>query len=318
MLTDVQNQPEGVRYLKCVVEGKIKSPLLLVGIEGIGKRFSVTQAVKEVFCTGTKENTCVCFHCLRIKQDNHPDFVTLTSVDGKDLGVDLVRENIEVAGHYPSVAPLKFFFIDDADRLTTPAANALLKTLEEPPSCARFLLATEFYEAVLPTIRSRCGKVLYQPLSEDFVSDSLKKYESDGTKALVYSRMSGGSIGRAIQYWGAGRLALRDRVFTLLQYGLSTDFPSLFSAIDGLNQDLTLVLRFLDQLLYDILMSSVDQNRLINLDLLDSLGTLRGSVPTEKWVQLSNGVRTLREKQQTSNINAQYHLKTLLAEVFAG
>ena len=210
MLADVRHQTEAVRYLRRFVDGALTSPVLLVGASGVGRRFSVQQAVSEAFCMGERAPKCDCYSCLTIIQGTHPDFVTLTA-DSKDIGVDAVRDLTAKARDYPSVASMRCFLIDGADRFTVPAANALLKTLEEPPAKSRFFLISETSEQVLPTIRSRCGQLRYNRLPEAFVLSVLLQYEHDDAKALVYSRMGEGSAGNAIQYWGAGRLSLRER-----------------------------------------------------------------------------------------------------------
>jgi DNA polymerase-3 subunit delta' len=318
MLDDVQGQAEPVRYLKKVAAQTLSFPLLLVGDEGVGRRFSVHQAIKEAFCTGTRTNACDCIDCYQLAKSIHPDLISLAVVDDKDIGIDAVREIIEKASDAPSMAPMRVFVIDGADRFTVAAANAFLKTLEEPPSRARFFLLTESFDQVLPTIRSRCGKVAYGLLPEAFVQSVLHQYEKDDAKALVYSRMGEGSIGRAISYWGSGRLGLRDRVYKLLQLGLGGDLPALFSSLDGLKDDLVLGLRFLEHLLHDVLMVAHDPTRLINVDLTEDLARTRAAASVGVWARLSAGVKTLRDKQRTSSINVTFHVKTLFVDTFAG
>lgn len=318
MLADVQGQEEGVRFLRRVVEQKLTSPLLLLGDEGTGRRFSVIQAVKELFCSGTKEKGCPCVDCTQIDQGMHPDFTVLSVPDDKDIGVDAVREIVANADNSPMMAPLRCVLIDGADRMTTAAANALLKTLEEPPQSLRFFLLAEAYDRVIPTIRSRSGKIPYRPLPEDFVLSVLQRHEPDHAKALVYARMGEGSIGRAVRYWSAGRLGLRDRVVSLLQLALAGDTASFFPSIDAFSQDLSLALRFLDQVLHDVLMVTHVPDHLIHQDLADDLGRLAGSRPVGTWIKLANGVKAVRDLHRVTRINLAFHVKTLFAKTFAG
>lgn len=214
MLSNVQGQDEGVRFLRRVVDGALSDPLLLVGTEGVGRRYSVHEAAKEAFCGGEEDD---CFHCVQIDRGAHPDFVEIRPQDGKEIGVDAIRSVVNQAYSFPVTAKLRFFLIDGVDRMTPAAANALLKTLEEPPRMGRFFLLAEESSRVLATIRSRCGLVRYRPLAEDFVVASLARFEKDGTKALVYARLAEGSLGRAVQLRGSGRLTLRDQVLSILQ-----------------------------------------------------------------------------------------------------
>lgn len=312
MLADVQGQDEGVLFLRRFVEGKLTSPLLLVGEAGVGRCFSVVQAVKEVFCSAGRESGCACLDCVQVDQRTHSDFTLLTpEAEDKDIGVAAIREIVDLANSWPSQAPWRVVVIDGADHMTVAAANALLKTLESPPARTTFFLLTENYGKVLPTIRSRCGKVPYRTLPEGLVLSKLSEFETDPAKALVYARMGEGSIGRAIHYWGSGRLGLRDRVYTLLQLGLSRDIASLFSLVDGMAPELKLGLRLLDQLLYDILMIPYDSTRLINQDLADGVELMRQEAALNVWVELSAGVGAMRN--HGSRIHRPFHLKTLLS-----
>ena len=288
------------------------SPLLLVGETGVGRCFSVIQAVKEVFCTAGRQSGCTCLDCTQVDQRTHSDLTLLVpEAEDKDIGVAAVREIVDLASSFPSQAPWRVIVIDGADYMTVAAANALLKTLEAPPARTAFFLLAESYGKVLPTIRSRCGKVPYQTLSEGLVLSKLQEFETDPAKALVYTRMSEGSIGRAIHYWGSGRLGLRDRVYTLLQLGLSRDIASLFSLVDGMAPELKLGLRLLDQLLYDILMVPYDPTRLINQDLVDGIELMRQEATLDVWVELSAGVGAMRD--HWSRIHRPFHLKALLS-----
>lgn len=314
MLDDVHGQPEGVRFLRRFVVDKLSVPLLMVGGEGIGRRFSVVQATKERFCTAGHPPQCTCIDCLYIDQGTHPDLIRVGPEDAdKDIKVEAIRDLIAEACNYPSMGPVRVLLVDGADRMTAAAANALLKTLEEPPSTIRFFLLAESYDRVLPTIRSRCGRVAYRPLPEDFVVSVLQRYEDDHAKALVLARLSEGSVGRAIQYWGAGRLGLRDRVLTLVQLWLNGDWCSLFSAIDGIVADLPLALKFLEHLLYDVLMSTHDPTKLTNQDLLEGVAGLRQAASLQAWVRLSSDLRIVRERGLRSRVHLPFHVKALFA-----
>lgn len=313
MLTEVKGQDYAVRFLRRVVEGKLTSPLILVGEEGVGRRFSITQMTKEIFCeVDPKEPGCTCIDCTMMDQGNHPDFLTIAqeTVD-KDIGVGAIRDMIDASKNFPIRGRMRCVLIDGVDHMTGPAANAFLKTLEEPPARTNFFLLCEDYNRVLPTIRSRCGKVPYQPLPEGLVVSMLSEFEKDVAKALVYARMSESSIGRAIHYWGSGRLGLRDSVYTLLSSAREGDVATLFSTVDGIGQDLSLGLRFLDQLLHDVFIVPHDPSKLIHQDLTEGIEKLEKSVPFDTWLELSAGVRALRN--QRARIVLPFHVKTLFA-----
>lgn len=311
MLSDVQGQTEGVRFLRRIVDGSFRSPLMLVGPEGVGKRFAVLEAAKERFSLAGGEE----YHVTQIMRGIHPDVHLVTSVDGKDIGISDIREVIALTASFPCSAPVRFVVIDGAERLTDAAANALLKTLEEPHPTTQFFLLTENAQRVLPTIRSRCGELRFRTLPEKFVVEFLREHTDDPSKALVYARISEGSVGRALQYLGSGRLTLRDEMLGLIKVGLTGDLSSLFSAV-GKISSLKLGLRFLEHILYDLTMLPFDSTALTNVDIVRELDLLRPRLGETRLWQLVDGVRAAH--RLPASINLSYHIKSHFASVFSG
>jgi DNA polymerase-3 subunit delta' len=316
MLSDVKGQDEAVLFLRRVVEGKFSDPILLVGEEGVGRRYSAIQTIKEVACQLDREPNCPCGSCLQIEKDCHPDLLLIAPPSDKSIGVDTIREMLDLAWESPKLSRLRFMVIDGADRLTNEAANALLKTLEEPPPATRFILITESYHRVMPTIRSRCGKISYRPLPDGLVLSVLSRFEKDPGKASIYTRMGEGSVGRSLSYMGAGRLALRDRVLGILQLALAKDIPRLFSSIDDLKDELPVALRFVEHALHDIFMVTTDPTRMINLDQRETMQRIRDGAKLALWVKFGDGVRGIRERYRRTRINLSFHVKALFADTF--
>lgn len=312
MLSDVYGQDLGVAYLRGVVEQRVTSPLLIVGEEGVGRKFAVLQAVREMFCTGTHDAACQCTHCSLLGEDTHPCLHMICPVEGKDIGVEAIREVITESESYPTMGSWSVFIIDGADRMTIPAANALLKVLEEPPSAVRFFLLAESKNNVLLTIQSRCGLVPFQRLPEPFILSMVQRFEKDDAKALVYARLADGSVGRAVQYWGSGRLTLRDKVFALLKLGLKRDLLSLFSAVESLGQELPLGLRFLATLLLDLRMILHAPDLVTNRDLSEELGEIARSLSDTTWHAITVDLRRIQTLSRTTHIALPFHVKTML------
>jgi DNA polymerase-3 subunit delta' len=317
VLSDVKGQDEAVRFLRCVVEDRFTDPLLLVGSEGVGRRFSALQAVKEVYCLGERESGCACPGCTQVDKGVHRDLTVLVGSETSPIKIDMIRELIDTAWRAPLIAPRRYILLDGVDHMTMEAANALLKTLEEPPEAARFLLMAESYAHVLSTIRSRCGKVSYRPLPDSFVLSVVSRFEKDDVKASIYARMGEGSVGRSLSYSDAGKLGLRDRVFALLQQALDGEIPGVFSAIDGIGKELPLGLRFTEHLLHDFLMVSTDPSRIINTDLKDEVQRLGGKAKLSVWLKFSDGLRkVVALYHRSTSINLPFHVKALFAETF--
>lgn len=323
MLSQVREQDEAVAYLKKVVEGRITSPLLLVGEEGVGRRFSALAAIKELFSGGNPDSN----FCIQVDQRMHPDFSLVVPDGDRDLGVDAIRDVISTAYDLPMVSSRRFFVVEGVDRMTPAAANAILKTLEEPPKLTQFILLAESAEQVIPTLRSRCGEVRYKRLSEAFITASIGEFVPDPLIAKVYARLADGSLGRAFQYFGANRLQLRNHAFSVLKTGLSRDLSTLFSAIDGFKQegakkdeyekDLKLGLRFLETLLYDLTMLPHDATRIVNLDLAEELGSVGKQMGAPRIRAVQQAIRTVQSRARHTKIMLAFHVKAALGAAFS-
>lgn len=317
LLSDVVGQDEAISFLQRVVDGKVVSPLLLIGEEGVGRRFSVLETIREMISRdrgGPKTSEVIQFD-----KGIHPDFDLVTAPSDKEIGIEAIRDVIEKAQSYPSAGPHRFFVIDGADRLSTPAANALLKTLEEPPALSRFFLLAESNDRVLPTIRSRCGRVAFRHLPESFILSKVSVVEKDPNKALVYTRMGQGSVGRAVRYWGANRLATRDLVFNTLTSGANGDLSSALALIDEIGTELLpLALKLLRFLVHDILLLGVDPQRLVNVDLTAGLQALASRVTPALWQKLSVELAQVERRYESAYINLHFHVKSAIVAVFLG
>jgi DNA polymerase-3 subunit delta' len=315
MLEKVKGQPEGTRYLSKVVEGALTCPLLLIGPEGTGRRFSVVEAAREAFPKNRDPDELEATG-YQLDKNMHPDFVALEPEGTKDIGVEAVREVLQQAARYPQVGCYKYLMIDGADRMTTAAANALLKKLEEPPELCRFFLLAENPARVLPTIRSRCGRVRYFPLAEKIIVERLSALEPDTTKSLVYARYADGSLGQAMRLWGAGKLTLRNRALDCLRLGTDGNLPALFVAIDGMSDELPLGLQFLEHLVRDMHVLDCSPDRVTNLDIVDALQELKSKVD-HRLTALRTGFQELRRRMRF-NVALPFHVKAYLASALQG
>jgi DNA polymerase III delta' subunit len=318
VLSEIKGQKNNVVVFHRIVTGELRKPLLLVGPDGIGKRFSIRHLTQELFCGNSEKNTsCGCSNCYQLEQGLHPDFMCVSSVE-KDIGIDTIRSVIEFSETEPSTVSKKVLVLDGVDKLTEAASNAILKTLEEPPSNVLFFLLAESLRQVKPTIRSRCGRIDFSPLPESEVFSVLSQYERDTTRAMVLTRLSQGSIGYAIKLWGSGKLTMRDKVLDILKKCLAKDIPSVFLAIQGIEKDLNLVLFFLQSILTDVQISFLDPTRISNLDRAEDVLFLQKSFPFSKWCKLQNDVFDLCDTWETTPIQIGFHLKSLLTSTFTG
>lgn len=132
--------------------------LLVTGQQGIGKQVFCTEVAKTLLCKSDQLAWCGdCQSCHLFAAQSHPDFYQIES--DKQIGVDLIRTAIEKLNGMAQLSGNTVLIISKADSMTESAANALLKTLEEPTGNTFLLLETANPEKLLPTIMSRCEKV---------------------------------------------------------------------------------------------------------------------------------------------------------------
>jgi len=181
-----------------VLKHKIAHAYLFCGPRGTGKTTVAKLMAKAVNCPDTHKAPCnVCDSCLSIQAGTHPDIIEIDAASNN--GVDEIRDLIEKVKYSPIEGKYKVYIIDEVHMLSQGAFNALLKTLEEPPSHVIFILATTEPHKVLPTIISRCQRFDFTkvPLAEigvrvKEVLDLEKiKYE-DGVIRLISQLAEGG------------------------------------------------------------------------------------------------------------------------------
>ncbi|MCT4552459.1 MAG: DNA polymerase III subunit gamma/tau [Alphaproteobacteria bacterium] len=188
-----------------IEQEKIAHAYMMTGVRGVGKTSSARIFAKSLNCTGTDGKTegptikpCgICENCKSIEAGSHIDVIEMDAAS--HTGVDDVRKIIEEVQYKPVVARYKIYIIDEVHMLSKSAFNALLKTLEEPPSHAKFIFATTEINKVPITILSRCQKfslsrIEVSELTELF-NDILDKesIKSDEESISIIARAAGGS-----------------------------------------------------------------------------------------------------------------------------
>ena len=135
--------------------GLLPPSLIFAGPPGIGKRETAIALAQELNCL-TSPACGTCAVCSRIARGVHPDVLIVEPGDSGSIKIEQVRDLIDRAAYRPFEGKRRVVIIDEADALMVAAQNALLKTLEEPPSSSTFVLVTSRPDALLGTLRSRC------------------------------------------------------------------------------------------------------------------------------------------------------------------
>lgn len=185
--------------------GRLPHALLLSGPPQIGKRTLALALAAALICPSEEKPCGQCRSCRLVAQGVHPDVRLVTAGDserGRDgvLKIDQIRELQREAALAPMEAPRKVFILRELERANLPAANALLKTLEEPPAQVALLLTSARPHALLPTIISRCQVLALRAVPQQQVADALSGHWSAGReRAELLARLAEGRLGWAVQ-----------------------------------------------------------------------------------------------------------------------
>jgi DNA polymerase-3 subunit delta' len=250
-LSRIKGQERAVGLLASASEAsRLPHAYLFHGPDGVGKETTAVELAKHLNCEAGEDASCgKCRACRMADGLSHPDIHMIFPVprdlkaearaeiiagylrDGyRDEGfgrktaiisVETVLSGVVVkANQRPYVGPWKVFILADADRMTTEAANTLLKTLEEPPDMTVIILTTSRPSALPATVVSRCQKVPFSQLAPAAVegillSDPRLGFDSKGAKAAA--ALARGSAGRAVRTDKEGLEAELDRVAAIVQ-----------------------------------------------------------------------------------------------------
>lgn len=191
---------------------KIGNAYLFSGLRGSGKTTSARIFAKALICEkGISATPCEeCSNCIQANENRHIDIVEMDAASNRKI--DDIRDLIELTKYAPSTARFKIFILDEAHMLTKEASNALLKTLEEPPSYVKFILATTDPLKLLPTILSRTQHFRFGAIARAQICARLEYILQN--EQIAYEPKAVGIIARC------GRGSLRDAI-TLLEQAAS-------------------------------------------------------------------------------------------------
>ena len=223
---------------------------------------------------GGKEPCMQCHACKQVLSGNHPDLIYVTHEKPASMGVDDIREQInDTIMVRPYSSQYKIYIVDEAEKMTVQAQNALLKTIEEPPAYAVIMLLTTNPDAFLPTILSRCVQLKLKPLKDSVVKEYLEeKLHVKDIQAEIYSAFARGNLGKAIHLAQSEDFKMMyEEILTLLKEIKEMDISQLLDVIRKLkdnNTDIKECLNFMQMWYRDILMykTTKDLNLLIFKD----------------------------------------------------
>lgn len=184
--------------------GHISHFYLICGPEGSGKHTLAKLLAAAILCGKDGAPCGRCNVCRKVFDGNHPDFITVTDPEHKNIAVKIVREIRDDVFIRPNEAEHKIYLL--AQDLGTEGQNALLKVLEEPPPYGVFMLLTDNPERILPTVRSRCRELNLTALPDAVLRSALQQRFPEASAEDVTAAMtrSGGFLGQAIRILESG------------------------------------------------------------------------------------------------------------------
>jgi DNA polymerase-3 subunit delta' len=281
----IQGQEQAIRALRQMLAGgRVPSALLFLGPRHVGKRTTALALAMALNCAEAAGEGCgACPACRKIAEGVHPD-VDVVAPDGQFIKIDQVREVVDKLGLIPFEARKRVIVLSQAERMNPPAANAFLKTLEEPPTDTLIVLCAESKSELFDTIVSRCLPVRFHRLPEATLRELLPRQKPLGAEALAFAvRFAQGrlrpDIGERAEQW----MAIRDE---LLEELVKLDAPAFVAVSEKFAKwsgtgDWKFVLEWLETWFRDLALlgNGAGPERLMNEDRVQQMRAWMGRFP---------------------------------------
>jgi DNA polymerase-3 subunit delta' len=328
-IKDIIGQHKAVAVLTGMIRRqRLSSTYLFCGETGIGKKTTALQLAKALNCLDsaagktllgeTREPVAVdacdaCDACRKIAAGTHPD-VMLVAPEERQIRIEEIRMIDEALSFKPSEGRNKVVIVDDADTMNIPAANAFLKTLEEPPEESIIILVSSRPDLLLSTIRSRCSRINFSPLSSEDCRSVLEKTIPEENLDTV-AKLSMGRPGLAL---ASDLLEDRRWFFTLLGGMMEAEKDGWSS-----REDMELWFDHSLALLRDMAVLKItgDTRSLISPDRPEQLSRLSKSTDLEGIIKLYrelNRLRGLLMYNLNKSVTWNYTASLLRKELAAG
>ncbi len=295
---------------------------LFHGETAIGKRQTARALTQFLHCEHPHEDSLpdacgACRSCHQVEEAIHPDCLLIEPEDAQKpnpkIKVDQIRAIEHLVIYRPLIGSHKVCVIDSAEAMTTEAANALLKTLEDPPDHCLFLLISSRPEHLLPTIRSRCIALRFSPLPLTDVYEYLMKHASmEPTDAKLVATFSEGRLGQAL-HLDPEELKVKLRQYWTLLFGEHlTSATQIFEISDSLvkSQQVAEAIQWFQQGLRDLLLLTLEEanSPMLYRDQEPALRQLAERITPSAIIELSQELTQL-ERGQQRNLNMQIGLE---------
>src|SRR5256885_10142567 len=306
-LDTITGQERPKRFLQAALRSeRLAHALLFHGEERIGKLLTARVLAQAVNCEATPPpdppDACgACRSCHQIETGAHPDVTILTATSGKGE-TDQIREIESRFIYRPLIGRRKIVILDNADLLRREAANALLKTIEEPPPDSLIVLVSSRPEALLPTIRSRCQEIRFAPLAQDQVEAAVRRQRRLSEQDTHFlTVISGGRLGLALEADPEALRAERAEFLRLVSPESVESIGALLTACEAVakSEQAETAFGWLATWFRDLVLVKVggDRARLVNADCQAQLEALASRLPGATMGDLTAHVGAMKRGQ---------------------
>lgn len=308
---DIRGQDQAIALLRAsLASGRLAHAYLFFGPEGIGKRTAALAFAAALNCLSPDAggDACgACLSCRKIRHGNHPD-VAVVSPEGAYIRIHAIRELQDRLLFRPLEGRRRVLLLNEAERLHHTAANALLKTLEEPAPANILVLVSSRPRLLPATILSRCQRIRFRPLAPEVLFPLVQQHAGLAEEqARLLAWTSGGSLSRALDMHREAFLARRREILACLELPLQEDPLARFAFLAAFGQDRAETLAGLailascwrDALVYR---ETGEADRIVNRDAAAVIQTLAAGLRREEILaNLAAANRACRALERNAN-----------------
>ena len=303
---------------KGLASSRLAQAYLFHGPSSTGKKLTALQFAQALHCPAATTDACeTCVPCRKIAAGNHPDVIQI-GVEGSSIGIEHIRTLQHRLSYKPYEHQRITIIIDGCEFLTPPAANALLKTLEEPPPYALLLLLTGNKAALPLTLISRCQLVPFRTLTPAHIHTILTRQGVDEDTASLAATLSGGRLEAFDQGDFVQALTTRDKAHTILADIIQAQATAVFlqaRTLAGKREQCEALLRWLALLCRDLVMLKITPDRLLyNQDLHQELTPLARHLSVDNLLEAFGCIEQQRG-YLGMNLNPQLVFERLLVQL---
>lgn len=321
---DIYGQEQIKEHLQNALStGKVSHAYIINGEKSAGKEFIARVFAMALQCERDGAEPCQeCHSCRQALSDNHPDIIRVTHEKPNSISVDDIRTQVngDVAIR-PYSGRYKVYIINEAEKMTAQAQNALLKTLEEPPEYAVIMLLTSNVNTLLPTILSRCVVLDMKPVPDEIVRRYLiSQLQVPDYKAEVCVAFARGNIGKAKALASSEDFEkVKSEALSLLKYIQDMELNEIIAAVKRITEyklevgdylDIC-VIWYRDALLFK---ATSDVNHLI---FREELQALRRTAQRSSYEGIENIIKALdtAKKRLDANVNFELVMELLMLTI---